>query len=238
MSFYSNKPGSESIGGESVRVALRVRPLSNLEVKRGDDNILSAPDARHIQVVTNKGGAKVFRFNAALDESTLQAEVFQQTCVFDLIDSALQGYSATIFAYGQTGSGKTYTMAGIEENLGIEGWTSDETDGLIPRSFSYMWEKMTSMREQYYVKAAFMEIYNEQLRDLLNPSSGILHCRQNPKSGFFVEDLTVVECTSQADLIAVLHEGMKNRKSGSHELNPDSSRSDRKSTRLNSSHTS
>jgi kinesin family protein 12 len=45
------------------------------------------------------------------------------------------------------------------------------------------------------------------------------------KNGFFVEDLMVVECTSQQDLIAVLHEGMKNRKSGSHELNKDSSRS-------------
>lgn len=68
-----------------------------------------------------------------------------------------------------------------------------------------------------------MEIYNEQLRDILNPSSGILHCWWNPTSGFFVENLMVVECTSPDDLIAVLHEGMKNWKSGSHELNKDSS---------------
>lgn len=70
-----------------------------------------------------------------------------------------------------------------------------------------------------------MEIYNEQLRDLLNPESGILHARWNAKNGFFVEDLMVVECTSIQDLIAVLHEGIKNRHSGSHELNKDSSRS-------------
>ena len=84
---------------------------------------------------------------------------------------------------------------------------------------------MTARQEQFYVKASFKEIYNEQLRDLLNPKSGILHCRWNAKSGFFVEDLTVVDCTSQEDLVAVLHEGMKNRKTGSHELNKDSSRS-------------
>jgi hypothetical protein len=53
----------------------------------------------------------------------------------------------------------------------------------------------------------------------------VLHCRWNPANGFFVEDLIIVDCTSIDDLIAVLNEGIKNRKSGSHELNKDSSRS-------------
>lgn len=88
-----------------------------------------------------------------------------------------------------------------------------------------MWETMTMRSEQFYVKASFLEIYNEQLRDLLNPSSGVLHPRWNVKNGFFVEDLMVVECTGQEDILSVLHEGMKNRHIGSHELNQDSSRS-------------
>lgn len=74
-----------------------------------------------------------------------------------------------------------------------------------------MWEAMTMRQEQFFVKASFVEIYNEQLRDLLNPSSGQLQVRWNVKNGFFVEDLMVVECTGQEDIIAVLHEGMKNR---------------------------
>jgi len=57
-----------------------------------------------------------------------------------MIDSALEGYSATIFAYGQTGSGKTYSMSGKEEWLGGDGWTRDDTDGIIPWSVEYMWE--------------------------------------------------------------------------------------------------
>ena len=79
--------------------------------------------------------------------------------------------------------------------------------------------------QKYSIKASFTEIYNEQIKDLLNPSSGVLHCRWNPANGFFVEDLVIVDCTSVDDLIAVLNEGIRNRKSGSHELNKDSSRS-------------
>mmetsp|Transcript_23870 Transcript_23870/g.23788 ORF Transcript_23870/g.23788 Transcript_23870/m.23788 type:complete len:301 (-) Transcript_23870:1027-1929(-) len=192
------------------------------EQKRSDQYIVEAVDDKHIQC---QEANKMYRFNASLDESNLQEDVFDKCGVHELIDAALTGYSATVFAYGQTGSGKTYTMAGIEDKLGNKEWVPDNNDGLIPRSIRYMWERMTNRKEQFYVKAAFMEIYNEQLRDLLNPSTGILQCRWSAKSGFFVEDLMVVECTSPDDLISVLHEGMKNRKSGSHELNPDSSRS-------------
>ena len=78
-----------------------------------------------------------------------------------MIDSALEGYSATIFAYGQTGSGKTYSMAGKEERLGVDGWTKDDTDGIIPRAVEYVWEQMTMRTEQFYVKAAYLEIYKE-----------------------------------------------------------------------------
>jgi kinesin family protein 12 len=160
-----------------------------------------------------------------LDENVTQEQVFERCNIGDLIDSAMEGYSATIFAYGQTGSGKTYSMAGDEERLGVEGFQSDGTDGIIPRSVDYMWSQMTNRSEQFYVKASFAEIYKEQIQDLLNPSTGVLQCRWNIQNGFFVEDLTVVECTSKDDLIAVLHEGFKNRKTGSHKLNKDSSRS-------------
>lgn len=116
----------------------------------------------------------MFRYNAALDENNMQEDVFNKCGVHELIDAALAGYSATVFAYGQTGSGKTYTMAGVEDKLGKEGWVPDNNDGLIPRSIRYMWERMTMRKEQFYVHAAFMEIYNEQLRDILNPSTGVL----------------------------------------------------------------
>lgn len=220
-SFRGDIPLTGS-GGERVKVVVRIRPMNSMEQKRADQPTVLAVDEKHIQC---DDANKLFEFNAALNEKDFQEDVFNKCGVHELIDAALEGYSATVFAYGQTGSGKTYTMAGVEDKLGKEGWIPDNNDGLIPRSIRYMWERMTMRKEQFYVQAAFMEIYNEQLRDILNPSTGVLQCRWNAKSGFFVEELMVVECTSPDDLIAVLHEGMKNRKSGSHELNKDSSRS-------------
>ena len=88
---------------------------------------------------------KQFTFNAVLNENTRQHDVFSCCSVNDLIDSALDGYSATIFAYGQTGSGKTYTICGNETELGQDNWqpAGNEHDGLFTQSVRYMWESMT-----------------------------------------------------------------------------------------------
>ena len=211
-------------GGESVRVCVRIRPLSQKEISTGNQNCVEVQNPQ-LLLLKQKNGVRQYAFHQILDESIPQGQVFSETGVHSLLESSLEGYSCTIFAYGQTGSGKTYTMAGSEERLGRQDYVSDDTDGIIPRSISYVWQRMAARTEKYYVKSGFFEIYNEQVRDLLNPSSGVLHCRWNLKQGFFVEDLMVVDCTNIDDLIAVLHEGMRNRKSGSHELNADSSRS-------------
>jgi excinuclease UvrABC helicase subunit UvrB len=108
-----------------------------------------------------------FQIPSSYGRKAFTGQMFSESGVHVLLDSVLDGYSACVFAYGQTGSGKTYTMAGIEENLGKQDYVSNETDGIIPRSISYMWQNMTRRKEQYYVKAAFLEIYNEQIKDLL-----------------------------------------------------------------------
>ena len=70
-------------------------------------------------------------------------------------------------------------MAGVEEKLSRDQYISDESEGIIPRAIRYLWQAMSQKEEQFYIKASFTEIYNEQLRDLLNPASGILHMRWN-----------------------------------------------------------
>lgn len=116
-------------------------------------------------------------------------------------------------------------MAGIEEKLSSDKYVHDDKDGIIPRAVKNLWGAVSKRNDKYSIKASFCEIYNEQIKDLLNPTSGVLHCRWNSANGFFVEDLMIIDCESSDDMIAVLNEGIKNRRSGSHELNKDSSRS-------------
>ena len=101
-------------GGERVRVALRIRPMMNFEIQRQDQSVLNVADETHVHLNV-KGGPKQFRFNAVLPEPTTTMEVFSACGVNEILDSALDGYSATVFAYGQTGSGKTFTMLGNEQ---------------------------------------------------------------------------------------------------------------------------
>ena len=94
--------------GEFVQVACRIRPMLQFEVARGDDYCIKVINDQDLQL--NKGaGVKSFRFNRVIDEKASQSDVFHQCNCSKLINSALEGYSATLFAYGQTGSGKTFT---------------------------------------------------------------------------------------------------------------------------------
>lgn len=131
QSFYSEADSIGGGGGERVQVAVRCRPMQPHERKNNDQNIVTAQQSTIVMSMPG-GKHQQFKFNAVLDENCRQADVFQQCGVHELINSALEGYSATIFAYGQTGSGKTYTMMGKELDIGQENWKPNiEKDGLF-----------------------------------------------------------------------------------------------------------
>ena len=78
----------------------------------------------------------------------------------DLVDSVLSGFNGTIFAYGQTGTGKTFTMQGLKDD--------PELRGVIPNSFAHIFSHISrSQEQQYLVRASYLEIYQEEIRDLL-----------------------------------------------------------------------
>ncbi|RHY77196.1 hypothetical protein DYB34_008138 [Aphanomyces astaci] len=190
-----------------------------------------------MQVVSAGAGGRElvrnFQFDLCASEDMSQDDFFNLSGITTLLDSALEGYLATVFAYGQTGSGKTYSMSGLEEKLGLskERTTSqdydDPSDGLIPRSIRYLFQSVAikSPDTTFSMKASYCEIYNEQAYDLLNAASGALNVRWNDRNGFYVQNLLVVQCDSMDDVMAVVDEGHRNRRVGSHEMNKDSSRS-------------
>lgn len=111
-----------------------------------------------------------FTFDQVLPPSTSQYALFQTT-VEPLIGKFLQGFNCTILAYGQTSSGKTYSMTGVD--LDADPSDPDNGMGIIPRSISKIFERTRQLKEErgnawsYTIKGSFIEIYNEDLRDLL-----------------------------------------------------------------------
>ncbi|CAO3645895.1 unnamed protein product [Cunninghamella blakesleeana] len=138
----------------------------------------------------------------------------------DLLNHAFDGYNCCIFAYGQTGSGKTYTMVGYGEDKGI-----------VPRTCSELFSRISDAKKndetiQYQVEVSYMEIYNEKVRDLLNPKNkGNLKIREHPRAGPYVEDLSRLAVKSYEDIDQLMNEGNKARTVAATNMNETSSRS-------------
>ena len=136
-----------------------------------------------------------------------------------LLDNAFQGYNNCIFAYGQTGSGKSYSMMGYGEEAGV-----------IPRICKNMFERITEIQKDKNltctVEVSYLEIYNERVRDLLNPATkGNLKVREHPSTGPYVEDLAKLAVRSFEEIEHLMDEGNKARTVAATSMNETSSRS-------------
>ncbi|XP_047311253.1 kinesin-like protein KIN-14I [Impatiens glandulifera] len=205
----------------SIRVYCRVRPFLN-----GQSNYLSSVDfieegTISISTPSKHGKAqKTFNFNKAFGPSATQAEVFSDTQ--QLIRSVLDGFNVCIFAYGQTGSGKTFTMSG-PKNL------TEESQGVNYRALGDLFLLAEQRRNtfRYEVFVQMIEIYNEQVRDLLvvDGLNKRLEIRNSSQTGLNVPDASLIRVTSTSDVIDLMNLGHKNRTVGATALNDRSSRS-------------
>ncbi|XP_041520316.1 kinesin-like protein KIF13B isoform X2 [Microtus oregoni] len=217
-----------------VKVAVRVRPMNRREI---DLHTKCVVDVEANKVILNpvntnlsKGDArsqpKIFAYDHcfwSMDESVRekyagQDDVFK--CLGEnILQNAFDGYNACIFAYGQTGSGKSYTMMG----------TADQP-GLIPRLCSGLFErtqKEESEEQSFKVEVSYMEIYNEKVRDLLDPkgSRQTLKVREHSVLGPYVDGLSKLAVTSYKDIESLMSEGNKSRTVAATNMNEESSRS-------------
>uniref|UniRef100_A0A8D1DU43 Kinesin-like protein n=1 Tax=Sus scrofa TaxID=9823 RepID=A0A8D1DU43_PIG len=135
-----------------------------------------------------------------------------------ILDSAWHGYNATLLAYGQTGSGKSYSMIGFGANKGI-----------IPNVCEELFRAIESQdkNREYQVTFSMLEIYNEQVRDLLSRTKkpGGLKVREDQQLGFYVDGLRSVPCDNYAQIERLMEQGTKIRTTASTTMNASSSRS-------------
>ncbi|XP_067404450.1 chromosome-associated kinesin KIF4A [Emydura macquarii macquarii] len=204
-----------------VRVALRCRPLVPKEISEGCQMCLSfVPEEPQVTV----GNDKSFTYDFVFDPSAEQEEVFN-TCVAPLIRGIFKGYNATVLAYGQTGSGKTYSMGGT--------YTADQehepTVGVIPRVIKLLFQEKEQRREwEFTLKVSYLEIYNEDILDLLSPSrerSSQISIREDPKEGIKIVGLTERDVVCAQDTVLCLEQGNNSRTVASTAMNSQSSRS-------------
>ncbi|KAG5213549.1 hypothetical protein JEQ12_009335 [Ovis aries] len=241
------------MGDSKVKVAVRIRPMNRREIDLHTKCVvdvdankvilnpvntnLSKGDARHaanshwLHFVFNTYFIififqQVFAYDHcfwSMDESVRdkyagQDDVFK--CLGEnILQNAFDGYNACIFAYGQTGSGKSYTMMG----------TADQP-GLIPRLCSGLFErtqKEENEEQSFKVEVSYMEIYNEKVRDLLDPkgSRQTLKVREHSVLGPYVDGLSKLAVTSYKDIESLMSEGNKSRTVAATNMNEESSRS-------------
>ncbi|CAI2730125.1 unnamed protein product [Schistosoma spindalis] len=210
------------MGSEAVKVVVRARPLNERENLLKCDNILEVfSDTGQCSIISpndKKRPPKIFFFDGSYDQNSTTEQIYNDAC-YPLVEGVTEGYNGTIFAYGQTGCGKSYTMQGVVEPTFQK--------GVIPRAFDQIFETMSvSEKTKYLVHASFLEIYNEEVRDLLGHDyRAKLELKENPDKGVYVAGLSMHKITSVAECQNVMELGWKNRSTGATLMNADSSRS-------------
>ena len=204
---------------ESVKVVVRCRPLGGKEMEEQRECIVNV-DMNNCSIEVdnpqNIKEKKTFTFDHTYDWRATQELIFNQTAL-PILESIMEGYNGTIFAYGQTGTGKTYTMEGND----------NETDkGIIPRSIDWIFNNIKNYpAQQFLVRVSFVEIYNEEVRDLLSKvKRQKLNVREKDKV-FYVENVTIIQSENSKMTLDIMKAGRVNRATGATKMNPGSSRS-------------
>ncbi|WVZ91025.1 hypothetical protein U9M48_037258, partial [Paspalum notatum var. saurae] len=211
----------------NVQVVIRVRPLNNNEKNLHSYSRCLKQESAHSIAWIGQPETR-FTFDHVACEAVDQ-EVLFRVAGLPMVENCMAGYNSCVFAYGQTGSGKTYTMLGEISDLDVR---PSPDRGMTPRIFEFLFARIRAEEEsrrdeklKYSCKCSFLEIYNEQITDLLDPSSTNLPLREDIRKGVYVENLTEFEVGCVSDIINLLMQGSANRKVAATNMNRESSRS-------------
>eukprot|EP00002_Diphylleia_rotans_P023808 TRINITY_DN4688_c0_g1_i2.p1 TRINITY_DN4688_c0_g1~~TRINITY_DN4688_c0_g1_i2.p1 ORF type:complete len:1214 (+),score=278.54 TRINITY_DN4688_c0_g1_i2:125-3766(+) len=221
--------------GDAVRVAVRVRPFNSREKERNAKLIIQMEGQMTSIVNPMNDEKKNFSFDFSYwshDGFSTRADGMMipdgekyadQRRVFDdlgqsVLENAKKGFNCSLFAYGQTGSGKSYSMVGYGKNKGIVPITCDELFQII--------EGNKDPNRKFIVTVSMLEIYNEQVRDLMSKEhvKGGLQVRSLPKIGTQVVGLQEIQVNSYTEIDQKVLEGTRNRTIAATNMNATSSR--------------
>jgi hypothetical protein len=206
---------------ETVKVVVRVRPLNEKEIARGCQTIVEV-DKQLGQLSINSISTQVpktFAFDSVYGQDSRQRVIYDETA-FPLVESVLEGYNGTIFAYGQTGCGKTFTMTGVPND--------EEKRGIIPNSFSHIFSAIEEVgaAKTFLVRCSYIEIYNEELRDLLEiREKKKLELKENKDQGIYIKNLSQHIVKNIGEIDALMTQGSSHRITKETNMNERSSRS-------------
>eukprot|EP01038_Epipyxis_sp_PR26KG_P006997 gene6997-9562_t len=207
--------------GTNVQVAVRCRPMNNEEKKSGQPSVVVCDsESKSVKVSygpTGKKLVKSFNFDKVFGMYSRQEEVFD-AMVKPIVEESLAGFNCTIFAYGQTGTGKTHTMEGDIDN--------EDEAGIVPRSVKEILEQLEGSGTEFTIRVSFLELYNEELQDLLNTSGEKkLKLCEDVKKGVVCQNLEEITVLTKSDIFEILHRGIQQRQTAATLCNKNSSRS-------------
>ena len=228
---------------DNLRVSIRVRPPLNRETQEGipfRSIAIVSEDHKSISLAEYVGAELSelerqrqwieepslfhlhrFTFDSIFDMDSLQEDVYNITAK-QAVQSVLEGYNSTIFCYGQTGTGKTYTMEGFTYE------SKNPNRGIIQRTiqdiFNFI-ETTSDENTKFIIRCSFLQIYNENISDLLKSDKKNLQIREDKKKGIYVDLLSEWAVRSPLDLYALLRRGGSTRTTSATYMNDVSSRS-------------
>ncbi|CAN0892333.1 Kinesin-like protein KIN-7E, chloroplastic, partial [Linum grandiflorum] len=211
----SQGPGPDRVDGsrakENVTVTVRFRPLSNRELGKGDEVAWYADGDYTVKNEYNPTIA--YGFDRVFGSATTTRHVYD-VAAQHVVSNAMQGVNGTIFAYGVTSSGKTHTMHGEQKSPGVIPLAVKDVFGII--------QEMPG--REFLLRVSYLEIYNEVINDLLDPTGQNLRIREDPQ-GTYVEAIKEEVVLSPAHALSLIATGEAHRHVGSNNINILSSRS-------------
>lgn len=216
----------EEATAKRIHVVVRTRPLNVNEIRNNSKDVvymdeinnectILVPKPRKAMAAASGGNPNksvTFSFDRCYNGTTNSAQIYNEI-PYSLVQSVLEGYNATVMAYGQTGSGKSFTMQEDPDHIGI-----------IPRAIVHVFEGKESDEDadtQYFIHVSYVEIYNEEIRDLLSENPE----RKLEIKGNNVQDLTMHYVESIGHCAELLSAGIKRRITSATTMNLHSSRS-------------